>query len=333
VAAALAQGRGDGLYPTNFGRDLGQIAELIEICFATQMDSGGRSAVSEMKVIAHMGPLVWLLALIDRYVAGLGSGFVWRIAGRVVGNVSLYRAGEHPFHGPGWMIANVAVHPDFRRRGIALALMEATIERTRKQHGKWITLEVEADNSGAQALYEHLGFVRHETLTLWEHPAFYAAGSPIGAALWPVRKRRRDDTNAEIDLIFNRARRGAMVWTQPIDKQMVSAGSLDFFEVIANGSLRERWVMEDVDNPGRLAGSLWIEPFGWHNARMTQFIDPAVSSAEAQRSLLAYVLGALHYEGWSLKIEVTDDEVMTGYLRQMGFRRMRALTQMRLDLK
>src|SRR5512135_2605766 len=104
------------------------------------MDSGGRSAVSEMKVISHLGPFVWLLALIDRYIAGLGSGFVWRSDGRVIGNVSLYRAGAHPRLGPGWMIANVAVYPEFRRRGIALALMEATIERARRDSGNWIVL-------------------------------------------------------------------------------------------------------------------------------------------------------------------------------------------------
>src|SRR5512139_386851 len=105
MAAALAQRRptkrDDGLQPTSFPRDLGQIAELIELCFASQMDTGGRSAVSEMKAISKLGPLVWLLALIDRYVAGLGTGFVWRINGKVVGNVSLYRAGSHPYLGPG----------------------------------------------------------------------------------------------------------------------------------------------------------------------------------------------------------------------------------------
>jgi hypothetical protein len=90
--------------------------------------------------------------------------------------------------------------------------------------------------------------------------------------------------------------------------------------------------MDDVDHPGQMAGSLWIEPYGWHNARMTQFIDPALRP-EIQRSLLASVLSSLNYEGWALRVETTDDEAMIAHLRQMGFRRMRALTQMRLDLR
>lgn len=336
MAAALAErrphGRSDGLYPTNFVRDLGQIADLIEVCFAAQMDSGGRSAVSEMKVISHLGPLVWFLALIDRYVAGLGSGFVWRINGKVVGNVSLYRAGSHPRLGPGWMIANVGVYPDFRRRGIALALMDATIERARKQGGNWITLEVEADNTGAQGLYERLGFQRHETLTLWEHPSFYASAVPTSAARWTVRRRRWGDSEAEIDLIFNRARRGAMVWTQPLDRQMVADGPFELFDLAMSGSARERWVLDDRDHPGRLAGSLWVEPHGWHSARMTQFVDPALGDPDVARSLLEFILGLSSYEGWSLRIETAQDEAMAAYLRRMGFRQIRALTQMRLDL-
>ena len=332
MAAALAQRRADGLYPTNFVRDLAQIADLIELCFAAQMDSGGRSAVSEMKVISHLGPLVWLLALIDRYVAGLGSGFVWRVNGKVVGNVSLYRAGAHPRLGPGWMIANVATHPDFRRRGIAVALMEATIERARRQGGDWVSLEVEADNTGAQALYERLGFARYETLTLWENPAFYGSLTPVGTARWPVRRRRWADNQAEIALIFDRARRGAMIWTQPIDQQMVTSGPSELLDIALTGTARERGVLDDAAMPGRLAGSLWVELHGWHSARITQFVDPELSDPAAGQSLLTFLLGSGSYDGWSLRVETVQDETTAAYLRRLGFRQTRALTQMRLDL-
>jgi ribosomal protein S18 acetylase RimI-like enzyme len=336
VAAALAQRRSsrrdDGLHKTNFARDLGQIADLIEVCFAAQMDTGGRSAVNEMKMISQLGPVAWLLALIDRYVAGLGSGFVWRTGGHVVGNVSLYRAGKLPGLGPGWMIANVAVHPDFRRRGIALAMMEATIERARREGGGWITLEVEASNDGALALYDRLGFRRFETLTLWEHPAYYGALTATDPGHWPVRRRRWGDGAAETDLIFGRARQGAMVFTQPIDQQMVSDTPLDLLDAALGGKMRERWVLDDPYMPDRLLGSLWVEAYGWRSARITQFIDPALTDPEGRHSLLAHVLGLPNYDGWTLRFETAEDEVAAVYLGRLGFRQMRALTQMRLDL-
>ena len=53
---------------------------------------------------------------------------------------------------------NVAVHPDFRRQGIAEALVTALCEALKKQGSVSLTLEVRASNEPAKALYEKLGF-------------------------------------------------------------------------------------------------------------------------------------------------------------------------------
>ena len=55
-----------------------------------------------------------------------------------------------------WHVMNVAVDPDFRRRGIATALIGALIERVGDD--AQITLEVRRSNTGALALYEKFGF-------------------------------------------------------------------------------------------------------------------------------------------------------------------------------
>jgi ribosomal-protein-alanine N-acetyltransferase len=56
-----------------------------------------------------------------------------------------------------WHIMNVSVDPDFRRRGIATAMMEALFERVNDADGQF-TLEVRRSNRGAYELYERLGF-------------------------------------------------------------------------------------------------------------------------------------------------------------------------------
>ncbi len=52
----------------------------------------------------------------------------------------------------------IGVHPDFRRRGIALALMEDFLSAAEKRGSTELFLEVRADNAGAIALYRRTGF-------------------------------------------------------------------------------------------------------------------------------------------------------------------------------
>ncbi len=55
-------------------------------------------------------------------------------------------------------ISNVAVRQDFRRRGVADALLLALEERARALLLSFLTLEVRAGNSPAVALYEKRGY-------------------------------------------------------------------------------------------------------------------------------------------------------------------------------
>ena len=53
---------------------------------------------------------------------------------------------------------NVAVHPDFRRRGVAEALVNALVAELKAIGSHCLTLEVRASNVPAVSLYEKLGF-------------------------------------------------------------------------------------------------------------------------------------------------------------------------------
>ncbi|MDD6189711.1 MAG: ribosomal protein S18-alanine N-acetyltransferase [Clostridiales bacterium] len=55
-------------------------------------------------------------------------------------------------------INNVAVRPEYRRRGIASALISLLIEQAREIGLAFLTLEVRASNDAAITLYEKLGF-------------------------------------------------------------------------------------------------------------------------------------------------------------------------------
>ena len=53
---------------------------------------------------------------------------------------------------------NVAVHPDYRRQGIAETLIVSLLDNLKEQGSHSLTLEVRASNVPAISLYEKLGF-------------------------------------------------------------------------------------------------------------------------------------------------------------------------------
>ena len=62
-----------------------------------------------------------------------------------------------------WHVMNVAVDPDYQRRGIATTLLQRLFELTADDERRGYTLEVRVSNAGAIELYERLGFERRGT--------------------------------------------------------------------------------------------------------------------------------------------------------------------------
>ena len=111
-----------------------QVAELEKLCFGTE-------AWSEKSVASELtNPLsLWLVALDADRVAGY------------VGSQSVLGESD---------MMNVAVHPDYRRQGIAEQLCLALVEALKEKGNHCLTLEVRASNDPAKALYEKLGFTQ-----------------------------------------------------------------------------------------------------------------------------------------------------------------------------
>ena len=109
------------------------IAALEAICFSDPWSEN--SVASEL----NNELALWLVALEGGQVAGyIGSQ-------TVMGETDMM---------------NVAVHPDFRRRGIAEALVNALVTELKKMESHSLTLEVRSSNAPAIALYEKLGFTQ-----------------------------------------------------------------------------------------------------------------------------------------------------------------------------
>jgi ribosomal-protein-alanine N-acetyltransferase len=77
---------------------------------------------------------------------------VHRPDGRVVGYTVYWRIGDDV------QVNNIAIHPDFRGRGIGESLMKFILEKVRGAGVTFVSLEVRASNIAALTLYGKLGF-------------------------------------------------------------------------------------------------------------------------------------------------------------------------------
>ena len=107
------------------------VADLEKLCFsAPWSENAVRSELTN--------PLsLWLVAVDGESVAGY------------VGSQSVMGESD---------MMNLAVHPDYRRQGVAEMLVETLIEHLMKNDVTCLTLEVRVSNSPAIALYQKLGF-------------------------------------------------------------------------------------------------------------------------------------------------------------------------------
>lgn len=111
--------------------DVPAVAELERKCFSDPWSE--RSVAAELE-----NPLsLWLVALLGRTVVGY------------VGSQSVMEQAD---------MMNIAVNPDYRRRGIAESLIERLVAELNDKQVSSLTLEVRASNAPAIALYRKLGF-------------------------------------------------------------------------------------------------------------------------------------------------------------------------------
>lgn len=112
---------------------ISQVAALEKICFADPW--------SEMSIASELQNLwaYWLVAVNGDQVAGY------------IGSQSSIDEAD---------VMNVAVHPDYRRQGIAESLIEALVAELKNRSIHSLTLEVRASNAPAISLYEKQGFAQ-----------------------------------------------------------------------------------------------------------------------------------------------------------------------------
>ena len=313
-----------GVVPFDPFQHLPAVADLIALAFAGELGPVARHTLRRMRRIARLGGTkLWLWGLGAEALSP--GGFVWLEEGRVVGNVSLRRATSPG----GWMVGNVAVHPNRRGQGIARALMEAAVEAVTARGGHWVGLEVQEGNAIARRLYEHMGFDTVGTTLELVRPARLPWSRAKRASI-PLRRARMTDSNTLHRLAqegLSRLHREVM----ELRRSAYRAGWDAWLAAWLDGCREDWWVAEAGQ---RIAGALRVNSrwsARWHQVEVlvrTERLD------DLGPRLVEVATAALsRRRPWeTMTVLAGPREALEMAFTATGFGRARHLLQMRLLL-
>lgn len=116
-----------------------------------QMNQSNTKAVAEIEKVCFSKP--WSLTSIENELNNnCGHFYVAECNGTVVGYCGMHIAVDECY------VANIAVLPQYRDNGIGKQLTSHLIEKAKKEHCAFISLEVRPSNIVAVELYKKLGF-------------------------------------------------------------------------------------------------------------------------------------------------------------------------------
>ncbi len=331
-AAALANNQfSNGIRPVNLRTDLAGLAELLEICFGPTMDESGRAAIREYRMISRSGPLTALFTGLNDLLGGLEQGFVWIEDGRLVGNVSISPANYPRAFGVGYIIANVAVHPEYRRRGLARALMVSALDLIRKKNGDFAVLQVDATNNTAHRLYTRLGFRDERTFIRWQRSSHIRPPLPL-QRMPDITLRQPNEWNSEYTLaqLVRPNVRGGLGWLRPTSPDLFRPSLLHSLGGWITGHNQEHWIIRD---PGdrHIVASLRVSTSFGSADKLELIVHPAYQN-QYEDALVNFVLRRLDGYLHPVVIEHPADDLVTQtVLERYQFQRRQDLIHMRYD--
>ena len=284
--------------PINVRRDLVEIADLIELAFTGQMDAEGRDYIRHIRQIARS---------IGGYMLDGNSpetsqfpfhGYLWEEDGRIIGNLTLIPVRKRGTRD--YFIANVAVEPEFRGRGIARQLTSRAIDHVKAHKGKRIYLQVRVDNLTAQHIYRTTGFDEFAYRTSW---IFGRKPSGNGSSNSSIRiaRRLKSDWAQQVDWL-KALYPPEIAWNLPFSLERMKPDFWGGFMRFLNGLSSRTWAAR---KDGQLIGlATWESGFTgsdyiwlatspvWEEAAITSLL-PVISSRvfNPQRLLINYPAG------------------------------------------
>lgn len=305
--------------PFDARRDLQKVADLIELGFSDTLDEEGLRYLSQMRARAASYKQYGWLGIAGHLDNFTMAGYVWEENGQLIGNLNLipYLSGARRYY----LIANVVVHPDYRRKGIGRALTTRAIEQARSAGAPAVWLHVRAENLGATTLYENLGFIERARRTTWvsqgEIPKPELTGDfNIGPRLRQHWSKQRAWLQANYPQ--------ELLWNLPLKINSLNPGLFGWLGRIFNTEIIDQW---SAQKQGKLAGvvSYQVAP---GNPNLLWLAAPGDADETALHALLLHARRNISTRR-SLTLDYPADQ-STAALQAAGFRARQTLIWMEI---
>lgn len=262
-------------------RDLPAIADLIEIAFAEQIDAEGKDYLRHIRQIAR-GIGAFILDGNTPESSQLPfHGYLWEEDSQIIGNLTLIPIRKRDRYT--YFIANVAVNPLQRGRGIARQLTERAITHVREHGGKHIFLQVRSDNPPAIHIYQRAGFEEFSRRTSWVFPKdFTRKASTVAGVV--IKKRKKVEWEQQKEWL-QQTYPPEIAWNLPLKLERLRPDFWIWLDNLLNALVCRSW---SVHENGRHIGTASYES-GFSGSDYIWLASSPVWEDRAIQALMPYI--------------------------------------------
>ncbi len=309
--------------PVHPANDLNQIADLIETCFASHLDADGRDYIHFLRKLASNKIYQFSYQGNSSAPAPI-EGFVWQESGKVVGNLSLIRFGRHDE--PIYLIANVAVLPEFRRHGIARLLTKRALSEAKTRQASAAWLHVRDDNPPAIELYKSLGFQEVARRSTWnlESLSNLKEGESDD---FSFSRRKRSDWPKQSQWLVD-AYPQNLRWNLLLDEKKFAPNFFQELEQFLFSETIQHWCLF---SRSELKGVLTWEPTSRRADNLWLAAEPEVEN-EVIQSLIPFAIPHIYNNDKPFTINYPDGCGVSSF-EEIGFSKQNTLIWMKLSYK
>lgn len=230
--------------------------------------------LDRVKGMKRMWPIMQILRLFSPILRDAMRGFIAEEDGKTIGLMNYMRNNKEPE----WFLANAAVLPAYRRRGIGRKLLAAIQDDLRKRGGRVLILAAIDKNVPSLELCKSMGFEIFTSSVEMDLEADAAVPAPILPEGWSMLPRSHFDWRTQFELAKRITPENVARYEPPVERRFRMPFVRPLFGILfekAGGNSSKRFVLRAPDGKIAAVSGYWfrVNKGGLNDAGID--LDPA----------------------------------------------------------